>query len=124
LRVGLPLLLGDRPHAVAERSAAALFRARFERATGERRQRGPPPPPHFKQQRIFKMTPAQYQELMTTVEHMRNTSDALSRTCQMLAASETSAARHGYFHRLHIALNDCATSLRHAIDAAPTMVQK
>jgi hypothetical protein len=42
----------------------------------------------------------------------------------MLAAGETSAERHGFFHRLHVALNDCALSLRHAIDAAPTIVQK
>jgi hypothetical protein len=72
----------------------------------------------------FSMTSAQYDELMTTVKRMRDTADALSRTCQMLAASETSAARHGYFHRLHIALNDCAISLRHAIDAAPAMVHQ
>jgi hypothetical protein len=72
---------------------------------------------------FFSMTPEQYQELMTTVAHMRDTSDALSRTCQMLAASETSAARHAYFHRLHIALNDCKLALGHALDAAPVMVQ-
>ena len=70
------------------------------------------------------MTPEQFVELKTTVTRMRDTADALSRTCLMLAAGETSAARHGYFHRLHIALNDCALSLRHAIDAAPTIVQK
>jgi hypothetical protein len=70
------------------------------------------------------MTPEQFVELKTTVTRMRDTADALSRTCLMLAAGETSAARHGYYHRLHIALNDCALSLRHAIDAAPTIVQK
>jgi hypothetical protein len=70
------------------------------------------------------MSLEQYGELVTTVTHMRDTSDALSRTCQMLAAGETSAERHGFFHRLHVALNDCALSLRHAIDAAPTIVQK
>jgi hypothetical protein len=70
------------------------------------------------------MSPDQYRELVTTIQRMRDAADALGRTCQMLAASETSAARHGYFHRLHIALNDCAISLRHAIDAAPTIVQK
>jgi hypothetical protein len=70
------------------------------------------------------MTLEQYEELKTTVTRMRDTADALSRTCAMLAAGDTDAARHGYFHRLHIALNDCALSLRHAIGAAPTIVQK
>ena len=70
------------------------------------------------------MTLEQYEELKTTVSHMRDASDALSRTCHLLAASETDAARHAYFHRMHIALNDCKLSLRHAIKAAPTIVQK
>jgi hypothetical protein len=70
------------------------------------------------------MSPEQFSELLTTVKHMRDTADALSRTCHMLAAGETSAARHAYFHRMHIALNDCALSLRHAIDAAPHAVTR
>jgi hypothetical protein len=70
------------------------------------------------------MTPEQFDELKTTVTRMRDTADALSRTCHMLAASETDAARHGYFHRLHVSLNDCKLALHHALSAAPTMVQK
>jgi hypothetical protein len=69
------------------------------------------------------MSPDQYNELVRTIQRMRDTSDALSRTCQMLAASETDAARRGYFHRLHVSLHDCKLALHHAIDAAPTMVQ-
>jgi hypothetical protein len=68
------------------------------------------------------MSPDQYSELLTTVKRMCGTADALGRTCQMLAASETSAARHAYFHRLHIALTDCKLALGHALDAAPVMV--
>ena len=70
------------------------------------------------------MTPEQFVELKTTVTRMRDTADALSRTCAMLAASETDAARHGYFHRLHVSLNDCKLALHHALKAAPTIVQK
>jgi hypothetical protein len=70
------------------------------------------------------MSPDQYSELLTTVGHMRDTSDALSRTCAMLAAGETDAARHGYFHRLHVSLNDCKLALHHALDAAPVMVRQ
>ena len=69
------------------------------------------------------MTPAQYQELNTTMQRMRDTCDALSRTCAMLAAGETDAARHAYFHRMHIALNDCKLALHHALNAAPVVVQ-
>lgn len=65
------------------------------------------------------MTTDEYAELLATVKCMRDTADALSRTCQILAADETSAARHAYFHRLHVALNDCGLALHHAIDAAP-----
>jgi hypothetical protein len=68
------------------------------------------------------MTLEQYEELKTTVSHMRDASDALSRTCQMLAAGETNAARHAYFHRMHVALTDCKLALGHTIDAAPAMV--
>jgi hypothetical protein len=69
------------------------------------------------------MTQDQFAELLATVGHMRDTCDALGRTCQMLAASETDAARHGYFHRMHIALNDCKLALHHALNAAPVVVQ-
>jgi hypothetical protein len=70
------------------------------------------------------MTPAQYQELMTTVKRMRDTADALSRSCHMFATLEKDAARHAYFHRLHVALNDCALALRHTIDAAPAVLRR
>jgi hypothetical protein len=70
------------------------------------------------------MTPQQYAELIATAERMRDTADALSRTCAMLAAGETRAERHAYFHRMHIALNDCKLVLHHALKAAPAMVQK
>jgi hypothetical protein len=68
------------------------------------------------------MSPDQYRELLATVKNMAVTADALSHTCQMLSAGETDAARHAYFHRLHVAFNDCAIGLRQAIDAAPTVL--
>ena len=70
------------------------------------------------------MTPAEYQELTTTVSRMRDTSDALSRTCAMLAAGETDAGRHAFFHRMSVVLNDAKFALNHTLDAAPAMVQK
>ena len=68
------------------------------------------------------MTPAQFDELMTTAKHMCDTADALSRSMQLFASGEKDAVRHAFFHRMHTALNDCALSLRHAIGAAPAMV--
>jgi hypothetical protein len=70
------------------------------------------------------MTPKQFSELLTTAKRMRDTADALSRSCQMFAAVEKDAARHAYFHRLHVALNDCALALRHTIDAAPAVLRR
>jgi hypothetical protein len=68
------------------------------------------------------MTPEQFDGLKTTVTRMRDTADALSRSMQLFASSEEDPARHAFFHRMHMALNDCAISLRHAIGAAPAMV--
>jgi hypothetical protein len=68
------------------------------------------------------VTREQFRELVATVQKFATTADALSRTCAMLAAGETDAARHGYFHRLHVSLNDCKLALHHALNAAPTMV--
>jgi hypothetical protein len=65
------------------------------------------------------MTPKQYDELIVTVLRMRDTADALSRSCHMFAMAEKDVARHAYFHRLHVALNDCSLALKHTIDAAP-----
>lgn len=69
------------------------------------------------------MTLEQFDELKTTIQRMAVTADALGRTCHMLAAGETDAARHAFFHRLHVALTDCKLALHHALNAAPTMVQ-
>ena len=69
------------------------------------------------------MNPDQFSELVTTIQRMRDTADALSRSCQMFATGEKDAARHAYFHRLHVALNDCALVLRHTIDAAPAVLR-
>jgi hypothetical protein len=68
----------------------------------------------------FSMAPAQYDELMTTIQHMRDTADALSRSMGLFAASEKNPAAHATFMRLHVALNDCALGLKHALDTAPT----
>jgi hypothetical protein len=70
------------------------------------------------------MSPAQYSELLATVSHMRDAAAALSQSMALFAASEKDASRHSTFMRLHMACNDCALGLKHAIDAAPTMVQK
>jgi hypothetical protein len=70
------------------------------------------------------MTPQQYDELIVTVRHMRDAADALSRSMALFATSEKDPSTHSTFWRLHVALNDCALGLKHAIDAAPTMVQK
>ena len=70
------------------------------------------------------MTPEQFDELKTTVTRMRDTADALSRSCQMFATGEKDAARHAVFHRLYVALNDCAIALRHTIDAAPAVLRR
>jgi hypothetical protein len=70
------------------------------------------------------MTRAEYDSLLGTVQRMAKTADILSRTMATIAASETQASRHATFHRLHSVLTDTAINLRHAIDAAPTMVQK
>jgi hypothetical protein len=70
------------------------------------------------------MSPEQYSELLTTVRRMCDTADALSRTCQMLASSETDAGRHAFFHRMHVVLNDAKLALHHTLDAAPAMVQQ
>jgi hypothetical protein len=67
------------------------------------------------------MSPEQFSELVTTLSHMRDTCDALSRTCQMLAASETDAGRHAFFHRMHAVLNDAKFALNHTLDSAPAM---
>jgi hypothetical protein len=58
------------------------------------------------------MTAEQFAELMVTVRRMRDTADALFRSCHMFATVEKDAARYAYFHRLHVALNDCALALR------------
>jgi hypothetical protein len=70
------------------------------------------------------VTKEQFSELLTTAKRMRDTADALSRACQMFATVEKDAARHAYFHRLHVALNDCAFALRHTIDAAPAVLKR
>jgi hypothetical protein len=69
------------------------------------------------------MSPQQYDELLTTVKRMRDTADALSRSMALFAASEKDPSTHSTFWRLHVALNDCAIGLKHAIEAAPVMVQ-
>ena len=70
------------------------------------------------------MTPEQFAELLTTAKRMRDTADALARSCQMFATGEKDPARHAYFHRLHVALNDCALAQRHTIDAAPAAIKE
>jgi hypothetical protein len=69
------------------------------------------------------MSPEQFSELVTTMQRMRDTCDALSRTCQILAAGETDAARHAFFHRMSVVLNDAKFALNHTLAAAPAMVQ-
>jgi hypothetical protein len=69
------------------------------------------------------MTPQQYDELIVTVTHMRDAAAALSHSMALFAASEKDASRHSTFMRLHMACNDCALGLKHALDAAPLMVQ-
>jgi hypothetical protein len=70
------------------------------------------------------MSPEQYDELLATTKRMAVTADALSRSMALFAASEKDPSKHSIFWRLHVSLNDCALNLKHAIDAAPTMVQK
>jgi hypothetical protein len=70
------------------------------------------------------MTPQQYDELIVTVTHMRDAAAALSHSMALFAASEKDPSKHSTFMRLHMACNDCALGLKHAIDAAPTIVQK
>jgi hypothetical protein len=70
------------------------------------------------------MTPEQFSELATTMQRMRDTCDALSRTCSMLAAGETDAGRHAFFRRLHVVLNDAKLALHHTLNAAPPMVHQ
>jgi hypothetical protein len=71
-----------------------------------------------------RMTQDQYAELLTTVTHMRDAAAALSLSMALFAASEKDASRHSTFMRLHMACNDCALGLKHALDTAPTKVQK
>jgi hypothetical protein len=70
------------------------------------------------------MTKEQFDELLTTAKRMRDTADGLSRACQMFARVDKDPARHAFFHRLHVALNDCALALRHTIDAAPAVLRQ
>jgi hypothetical protein len=42
----------------------------------------------------------------------------------LFAASEKDPSKHSIFWRLHVSLSDCALNLKHAIDAAPTIMQK
>jgi hypothetical protein len=65
------------------------------------------------------MSPDQYSELLTTVLRMCDTAHVLSRSMEMFAQSEKDPSKHSTFWRLHVALNDCALGLRHALDAAP-----
>jgi hypothetical protein len=54
----------------------------------------------------------------------RDAAAALSLSMALFAASEKDASRHSTFMRLHMACNDCALGLKHALDTAPTKVQK
>jgi hypothetical protein len=69
------------------------------------------------------MTRAEFDHLLATVQRMAETADILSRAMALFARSEKNPQRHATFSRLHSALNDCGLSLRHTLDAAPTMVQ-
>jgi hypothetical protein len=70
------------------------------------------------------MTKAELDRLLASATDMAARAEILSRTMAMIAASEKQASRQAIYHRLHMVLTDAAINLRHAIDAAPTMVQK
>jgi hypothetical protein len=69
------------------------------------------------------MTKAELDRLLAAATEMASRAEILSRAMAIIAASEKQASRHATFHRLHSVLTDTAMNLRHAIDAAPVMVQ-